>query len=169
MIAGIYTPKYHLDTRFYQIFANHYRDFCVCYDERFHRTYGNFRFVVDKVIDKFLRCGKPKDGFAYVECEDCGHRYLVPFSCKTKMCPSCGQKRLLEWSEWLFEEVLLNVEHRHWVFTIPACLRWCFRFHRKLLGDLAGCAARTLTYYIQEMDRPQTGESLSFGYMRLIR
>jgi RNA polymerase subunit RPABC4/transcription elongation factor Spt4 len=63
---------------------------------------------------------KPKDGFAYVECEDCGHRYLVPFSCKTRMCPSCGQNRLLEWSEWLFEEVLLNVEHRRWVFTIPS-------------------------------------------------
>ncbi|MEW6607683.1 MAG: hypothetical protein AB1414_09575 [bacterium] len=37
----------------------------------------------------------------------------------------------------IVEEVLFNVEHRHWVFTIPACLRWCFRFHRNLLGDLS--------------------------------
>jgi hypothetical protein len=83
MIAGIYTPKYHLDTRFYQIFANHYRDFCVCYDERFRRTYGNFRFVVDKVVDKFLRCGKPKDGFAYVECmeDDTLPEFLSKISC----------------------------------------------------------------------------------------
>jgi hypothetical protein len=41
-------------------------------------------------------------------------------------------KKLLEYSEWLKQEVLLNVQHRHWVFTIPKELR-CYFFDKRYL------------------------------------
>jgi hypothetical protein len=36
----------------------------------------------------------------------------------------------------LQEEVLADVPHRQWVFTLPKRLRVCFRFDRSLLGML---------------------------------
>jgi len=58
-------------------------------------------------IYRYLDCGFLHNGFARVRCKDCGHEYLVAFSCKRRhFCPSCHQKRLVEFSEWLCEEVL---------------------------------------------------------------
>ncbi|MCP4119683.1 MAG: hypothetical protein GY737_30635, partial [Desulfobacteraceae bacterium] len=37
---------------------------------------------------------------ARVRCEDCGHEYLLAFSCKRRQfCPSCHQKRVVEYGE----------------------------------------------------------------------
>ncbi|MGB4331513.1 MAG: transposase zinc-binding domain-containing protein, partial [Dethiobacteria bacterium] len=41
------------------------------------------------------------------------HEYLLPFSCKRRhFCPSCHQKRVVEFGEWLYGEVLKKVPHR---------------------------------------------------------
>jgi hypothetical protein len=42
-------------------------------------------------------------------------------------CPSCHAKRLVEWGEWMREELLLDVPHRQIVFTIPRMLRIFFK------------------------------------------
>ncbi|MCH7667441.1 MAG: transposase, partial [Acidobacteria bacterium] len=60
------------------------------------------------------------------------------------MCPSCHQKRELLWVDWAERELLEDVPHRQVVFTIPKRLRVFFRYDRKLLGELAGCAWRAL-------------------------
>ena len=39
--------------------------------------------------------------------------------------------------------------HRQVVFTIPKRLRVFFRYDRKLLGELAGCAWRALKLYFE--------------------
>ena len=53
---------------------------------------------------------------------DCGHEYLLAFSCKRRhFCPSCHacllgyQKRVVEFGEWLCMDVLKKVPHRHFV------------------------------------------------------
>ena len=33
-----------------------------------------------KTVEKFIKCGDPQYGFAYVECPNCGESYFVPFS-----------------------------------------------------------------------------------------
>ena len=48
------------------------------------------------------------------------------------------------WAEWLREELLLPVAHRHVVLTIPRLLRPLFRHRRELLGDLASAAAEAI-------------------------
>jgi uncharacterized OB-fold protein len=49
------------------------------------------------VIYRYLDCGDLHLGFARVRCCDCGHEYLLPFSCKRRhFCPSCHQRRVVE-------------------------------------------------------------------------
>jgi hypothetical protein len=46
---------------------------------------------------------------------------LCPFSCRGRsFCPSCEKKRSILWAEWLREEVLEPVPHRHVVLTFHA-------------------------------------------------
>ena len=45
------------------------------------------------------------------------------FSCRGRsFCPSCEKKKQLLWAEWLREELLAPVPHRHVVLTIPRVL-----------------------------------------------
>jgi hypothetical protein len=57
---------------------------------------------------------------------------------------SCEKKKQLLWAEWLREEVLLPVAHRHVVFTVPRLLRPLFRRRRELLSELARAGAEAL-------------------------
>jgi hypothetical protein len=76
---------------------------------------------------------------------DCGHEYLLAFSCKRRhFCPSCHKKRVVEFGEWLCQEVLKAVPHRHFIFSIPKILRRYFLCDRKLLSDLSRCGWEAL-------------------------
>ena len=76
------------------------------------------------VIYKYLDCGDLRQGFARVKCDDCNHEYLLPFACKRRsFCPSCHQKRVIEFGEFLCKDVLLPAGHRQWVFSIPKRIR----------------------------------------------
>ncbi len=59
------------------------------------------------------------------------------------MCPSCGAKRAAELAAFLMDEVVEDVGHAQWVFTIPKMLRVYFLYHRELLGELSRAAAET--------------------------
>ena len=59
------------------------------------------------------------------------------------------QKKKLLWAEWLQQEVLASVPHRHVVLTMPRLLRGIFRKRRDLLGDLAQCSAEALSEYLR--------------------
>jgi len=65
-------------------------------------------------------------------------------------CPSCHQKRLVEFGEWLCMDVLKKIPHRHFVFSIPKILRRYFLYDRKLLADLSRCAWESLKVFIQD-------------------
>ena len=74
--------------------------------------------------------------------------------------PSCSRRTLL-WTEWLRDEVLLDVAHRHVVLTIPRLLRPLFRRRRELLGELARAGAEA----VKELVPHASGE----GHRRLPR
>jgi hypothetical protein len=91
-----------------------------------------------------------KNGFARIKCEDCGHEYLLAFSCKRRhFCPSCHQKRVVEFGEWLCQNVIKAVPHRHFVFGIPKILRKYFFYDRRLLLELSRCIWESLKIYYQ--------------------
>jgi hypothetical protein len=81
------------------------------------------------------------NGSLRVTCKDCVHNYLVVFSCKRgHSCPSCYQKKVMEFGEWFREEILKAVPSRHLVFGVSKNLRRCFLYARKLLSELSRCA-----------------------------
>jgi len=56
----------------------------------------------------------------------------------------------VEFGEWLCQEVLKDVPHRHFVFSIPKILRRYFLYDRKLLSDLSRCGWETLKQFFRE-------------------
>ncbi len=70
---------------------------------------------------------------------------LVACCCRGRsFCPSCEKKRQLLWAEWLCQEVLEKVVHRHEVLTIPRLLRPLFGRRRKLLTELGLAGAEAV-------------------------
>lgn len=145
-----YTSRNPQNSGYFQCVQNHFEDLEMIWEERYQSQYGFFRPYVREVIYRYLDCGDLHLGFARVRCESCGHEYLLPFSCKRRhFCPSCHQKRVVEFGQWLCEEVLKHVPHRQWVFSIPKRLRIYFMFHRRLLAKLSRCAWKILCTYLK--------------------
>ena len=82
--------------------------------------YVFWRGFLDDVVARYLDCGVLESGFARVFCDRCTDEYLLPFSCKCRgNCPSCDAKRAAAFAAFLKDELLENVAHAQWVFTIP--------------------------------------------------
>lgn len=95
------------------------------------------RRLEERVIERFLKCGDPHHGFARVYCPEYRHDYPLAFSSKARyFCPSCQQKRVLAYGDWVEANVLAAVPHRQYVFTVPRLLRPIFSRRRGLLGEL---------------------------------
>jgi hypothetical protein len=105
----------------------------------------------DTVVQAFLRCGDLHAGFTHLHCPECGHDFLLAFTCKQRgLCPSCHQRRTLEEAAFIADTVCQPVPHRHLVFTVPRLIRTLFREHRELLGELAHAAHEALTAWLRE-------------------
>ena len=149
--AVVYRPRNPQDSDYYRCVEDNFETFVQIYDEHFSRQYGFWRPYIEQVIYRDLDCGDLHNGFARVKCKDCGHEYLLAFSCKRRhFCPSCHQKRVVEFGEWLCMDVLKNIPHRHFVFSIPKILRRYFLYDRKLLADLSRCAWGSLKAFLQD-------------------
>ena len=135
--GGAYRPRNPRASPLYQCVARHAGEL---------RAAGRLQRPVEvQTIDRFVECGDPHYGFARVRCDACGHDYLLAFSCRTRyFCPSCHQKRVLLYGEWVEENILAPVAHRQYVFTVPRLLRPLFSRHRAWLGELCRIAARLL-------------------------
>jgi ribosomal protein S27E len=148
---AVYRPRNPQDSDYYRCVEDYFETFVQIYDEHFSRQYGFWRPYVEQVIHRYLDCGNLHNGFARVKCKDCGHEYLLAFSCKRRhFCPSCHQKRVVEFGEWLCMDVLKKIPHRHFVFSIPKILRRYFLYDRKLLADLSRGAWESLKVFLQD-------------------
>lgn len=105
------------------------------------------RQVVVKEIKKVKRCGDITYGHTEYKCPDCGEIKRVGFTCKSRLCTSCGKVKTDEWQTEV-SNTIGEVRHRHIVFTIPEELRHLFLIDRKLLKNLIDEAAEVvLNYY----------------------
>jgi hypothetical protein len=100
---------------------------------------------------KYLDCGDLHRGFARLGCDGCRYQAILAYSCKCRLfCPSCQQKRVLLFAEWLDTHILEQVGHLQFVFTIPKLLRAIFKYHPKDLGLLCKAAWQALKEMFQE-------------------
>lgn len=142
---AFYRPRDHEESPLFQVVRDYSDEFERVYPERYQKGYGYWRPIIRTSIDKFVKCGDLKEGFARVRCPECGKEFFVAFSCRQRgCCPSCDQKRAIMLALRLNAQVFDNVPHRQWVFTIPKRLRVYFRYDRSLLGKLCHAAYQTV-------------------------
>ncbi len=97
-------------------------------------------------IEKMINCGDPSFGGAMYSCPVCGNLKFVPFRCHSRFCPTCGNKYSMERTTSMSFK-LVNVHHRHCVFTIDENLREFFLQDRSLLN----CLFRSVRSVISRM------------------
>src|SRR3990170_3451220 len=131
-LQGVYRPRRPQTTSFYQLVEDHSERLKNVYPDRYERQFGYYRPVTEEVFFRYLDCGILRYGFARIRCYHCHNEYLLAFSCKTRaFCPSCHfslrsmaslalseakkalPKRSVVFSEWVCEEVMEPVTHRH--------------------------------------------------------
>jgi len=84
------------------------------------------RDVVYKNVKKILQCKTFNLGYSEYECPSCHKNLIVPNTCKSRFCSSCGNKYNESRTISIFSK-LFKHPHRHVVFTIPKELRKYFR------------------------------------------
>jgi len=87
-----------------------------------------------------LQCRTPALGASLLLCPKCGTVRVVPHSCKSVCCSSCGKVRTDQWCKELLSDIL-DVPYRHLVFTLPWELRLPIQDNRGVLLDVLYRAA----------------------------
>jgi hypothetical protein len=145
MAVAIYQQRNPQSTPLYFLVESLYDKVKAVWEQRFERACGFWRGFLDDIVMRYLDCGLLECGFARVFCGHCKNEYLLPFSCKVRgLCPSCGAKRAAVFAAFLKDELIEDVAHAQWVFTIPKMLRPYFLYHRELLGHLCRAAYETV-------------------------
>jgi hypothetical protein len=74
---------------------------------------------------RYLECGILADGFARARCGECGHDFLIAFSCKGRGgCPSCNTRRMAATAAHRVEHVIPRLPVRQWVLSVPKRVRY---------------------------------------------
>lgn len=135
-IEGHYTIK--------QIFQDHWACFLAKYGDRVRQS------IVEEV-EKVMRCRDPlQSGYHCYRCPDHPEiERIVPHSCKSRFCSSCGKVMVDQWIEQAHAK-FLDVPYRHVVFTLPDKLWNVFLWDRKLLDILFDAARVTMLSWCRE-------------------
>ena len=103
-------------------------------------------------IDKMIHCGDPSFGGAMYGCPHCGKLKFVPFRCHSRFCTTCGNKYTMDRTTSMSFK-LVNVTHRHCVFTIDENLREFFLKDRSLLDCLFHSVNSVITRMFFKMNK----------------
>lgn len=135
-LTGPYTLK--------QIFQDHWGFFLAAYGDRIRPS------IVEEVA-KVMRCRDPlQQGCHRYRCPDHPEvERIIPHSCKSRFCSSCGKVASDHWMEQALA-AFLDVPYHHLVFTLPQELRNVFAWDRKLLGTLFGAAKDTVIEWCRD-------------------
>lgn len=116
--------------------------------------YENIREICHEEVEKIINCGKFENGYLEYTCGSCGEVKRVGFTCKSRLCSSCGKKYVDERSEKMSSK-MLPVKHWHMTFTIPEDMRIIFRRDRELLGELPRLVNKVIKYGFAKMNKSE--------------
>lgn len=95
----------------------------------------NLRPSIVENVESMISCKDLSKGHIFYECPKCDNFKMIGLSCHSRFCASCGHKyrdmRSIE-----IQKKLLNVTHRHFVFSVPFDLRPFFWKCRELFDCL---------------------------------
>lgn len=129
------------------ILKDHWAGFFKLYK---HKIRDNVKREVEKVI----KCKDSKYGFIELKCDRCNISKKIGFTCKSRFCTSCGKIYTDNWINNMLGN-LINVRHRHIVFTIPKELRSFFGIDRKRIRILPICAAKAVTTWMNSLNKKE--------------
>lgn len=138
------TIKYRLKA----IFADHWEDFLEANPDL------NIRPVVLKEVDKMISCGTSELGYSLYECPDCGELKFSYHTCKSRFCPSCGNKYVKKRADSILQKCY-NCKHRHIVFTISDFLWDIFRIDRNLIDLIFQAASQTVLSWFKDQSKKE--------------
>ena len=98
-------PATHIRYHIAAILAVHWVQFVAQY-KRWIRP------VVFENVRKVLACRSPVLGCHIYKCDSCGHVELIPHSCKSRFCPTCGKHATDVWADQVLNG-LLDVAYHH--------------------------------------------------------
>ncbi len=110
------------------IFFLYWDAFCIWYK-------GNIRSTVYENVEKILKCRTPQLGYHIYQCPSCQEIRLIPHTCKSRFCSSCGKIATDKWTAERLSDIL-PVGYHHLVFTLPWQLRSICRLNRKVMLQL---------------------------------
>ncbi|WP_338091809.1 transposase zinc-binding domain-containing protein, partial [Streptobacillus felis] len=102
------------------------------------KTYFNNQHMIhlSNSINKFLACGDISKGFITHRCHMCNFKHKMKLTCKSRLCNSCGYNYSIKWTNSILKQ-LINIPHRHVLFTIPKQFRKFIAYDRTILSKLA--------------------------------
>jgi ribosomal protein S27E len=110
---------------------------------------------VQRELKALSECGDFTRGFLRLRCGDCRDDRIVPFRCKSRLCPSCAGRRMSDTAAWLVDRVLQpTIGYRQFVLTFPAPLAvgLCFR------EEAASAVIRLCMRVLFEYQRARSGD-----------
>lgn len=97
-----------------------------------------------KAVAAMRACRTEALGVDYYVCQECGEISYVYHSCKNRFCPTCSWKDTMDWAERMKNQ-MLNIPHRHVVFTVPHSLNNLIKDNKSpLLNILFKAAADSI-------------------------
>jgi len=143
-------PGFHIRYHIAAILAAHWIQFV----QQYNRW---IRPVVFENVRKVLACRTPVLGCHVYQCNDCGHIEVVPHSCKSRFCPTCGKHATDVWASQVLNN-LLDVPYHHLIMSIPWQLRIVILMKRKLgLNLLVKAANRAIQQWATDVKGMRMG------------
>lgn len=114
----VYKSRQPQKTLFYQAIQKELETWIVsCREDIPHYVEEEFR--------TFLKCGILSYGFARAYCKECGHDFLIAFSCKGRgICPSCTTCHMARIAAHLVDHVFPKAPVHQWVLSFPKRIRY---------------------------------------------
>ncbi len=149
----LYNPRHPERTLLYQTVAEHYETWLDLSSAGQFDGQGDHHTpkpYVRQAFEKYLECGIFAHGFARARCGDCGHDFLVAFSCKGRgVCPSCNTRRMAETAAHLSDHVFPRLPVRQWVLSVPKRLRYFMQRDGATLGMVLRIFLRVIAQTLQ--------------------
>ena len=122
------------------------------------KNFGSEMRVIEKeILQKTLQCRTIQNGYQNYFCWECEFVHKIRFSCKTRLCSTCGDKANENFAA-RFVRRMLPVTHRHITFTVPDRL-WELFHSTPLLQQCLSLAAKntiekTMRIYLKKEITP---------------
>jgi hypothetical protein len=115
----VYKPRSPEKTVFFQVIKKYYKTWV----KKSEKEGKKIPFYVHREFQGFIKCGILSHGFACAHCSACNSEFLVGFSCKLRLCPSCCTQDMVATAAHIQENVIGQLPVRQWVMSFPKRIR----------------------------------------------